>query len=250
MHYFRFAALATVAVIGFASVASAADMPAKAPIQRAPLTTYYNWSGCYIGLNAGGGWARTEFNNTVNTTAFGHLNPGEGFAYSYDGFVGGGQVGCNYQVSQWVFGIEGSFDGSSIKGDASDLAILNDDIFTTRIDSVATVTGRDGYAWNNVLLYAKGGYAGAHVQFSVSDTNSALGSPVGSGSQTRWQSGWTVGGGLEYGLTPNWIIGVEYNYIDLGSANYEVGGTSGSYAFDVKPRIQSVLARVSYKFGL
>ncbi len=250
MHYFRIAALATVAIAGFSFVASAADMPTKAPVYRAPIATTYNWSGCYIGLNAGGGWARTEFVNTANTTAFGHLNLGEGFAYSYDGFVGGGQIGCNFQSNQWVFGVEGTFDGSSIKGDANNLAILNDDMFTTKINSLATVTGRIGYAWNNVLLYAKGGYAGARVQFSVSDTCCIEGSPIGAGSQSDWQSGWIIGTGLEYGLTPNWIIGVEYNYIDLGTANYEVGGGLGSYAFDVKPRIQTVLGRVSYKFGL
>jgi outer membrane immunogenic protein len=242
-------ALLTVAVISFASVASAADMPVKAPLYRAPVAAVYNWSGCYIGLNAGGGWARTEFTNTVNTTAFGHLDPGQSFTYDNSGFIGGGQVGCNYQVNQWVLGIEGTFDGTSIKGDANNLAILNDDIFTTKINSLATVTGRVGYAWNNVLLYAKGGYAGGHIQFSVSDTCCVGGSPMGAGSQSRWQSGWTIGGGLEYGLTPNWIVGAEYSYIDLGTANYEVGGGLGSYAFDVKTRIQTVLARVSYKFG-
>jgi outer membrane immunogenic protein len=249
MYYFRIAAFATVAVTAIATVASAADMPTKAPIQRAPLATFYNWSGCYIGVNAGGGWARTKFTNTANTTAFGHLDPGESFTYTYDGFVGGGHAGCNYQVNQWVFGIEGSFDGSSIKGDATDLAILNDDVFTTKVDSLATVTGRIGYAWNNVLLYAKGGYAGGNVHFSVSDTCCVGGSPMGAGSGTHWQSGWTIGGGLEYGLTPNWIVGAEYNYIDLGTENYEVGGGAGSYAFDVKTRISVVLARLSYKFG-
>src|SRR5262249_18452505 len=156
MYYFRFAALATFAVFGFAAVASAADLPTKAPIQRAPLPTFYNWSGCYVGVNAGGGWARTKFTNTVDTTDFGHLLPGDSFTYTNAGFVGGGQVGCNYQVSQWVFGIEGSFDGTSIKGDANNQAILLDDVFTTRINSIGTVTGRVGYAWNNVLLYAKG----------------------------------------------------------------------------------------------
>ena len=139
MYYFRIAAFATVAVTAFATVASAADMPTKAPIHRAPLATFYNWSGCYIGVNAGGGWARTKFTNTANTTAFGHLDPGESFTYTYDGFVGGGHAGCNYQVNQWVFGIEGSLDGSSIKGDATDLAILNDDVFTTKVDSLETV---------------------------------------------------------------------------------------------------------------
>ena len=193
--------LATVAVISFASIASAADMPVKAPVYRTPVATVYNWSGCYIGLNAGGGWARTEFTNTVNTTAFGHLDPGEGFTYDNSGFVGGGQIGCNYQVNQWVFGVEGSFDGTSIKGDANNPAILNDDIFTTKINSLATVTGRVGYAWNNVLLYAKGGYAGANVQFSVSDTNSAGGLPCwlwqpekrAGKAAGRWAADWNTG---------------------------------------------------------
>jgi outer membrane immunogenic protein len=248
MHRFRFATFAAVAVIGFASVASAADLPTKAPVYKAPVVTVYNWSGCYIGLNAGGGWTQTEFTNTVNTTAFGHLNPGESFSYTNSGFIGGGQVGCNYQINQWVLGVEGTLAGTTIKGDATNLAILNDDVFTTKINSLGTVTARIGYAWNNVLLYAKGGYAGANVQFSVSDT---VGPNFGAGSQTRWQSGWMVGGGFEYGLTPNWIIGAEYNYIDLGTANYEVGGGSsvGSYAFDVRTRISTVLARLSYKFG-
>ena len=100
-----------------------------------------------------------------------------------------------------------------------------------------------------MLLYAKGGYAGANVRFSVSDTVSAAGSPVGSGSQTHWQNGWTVGGGMEYGLSSNWTVGLEYAYLNLKSANYEVGGSSGSYAFDVKNRSQQLLARVSYRFG-
>ena len=89
---------------------------------------------------------------------------GEGFAYTHNGFIGGGQVGCNHQINQWVLGVEGTFAGTTIKGDAADLAILNDDVFATKINSLATVTARIGYAWNNVLLYAKGGYAGANVQ--------------------------------------------------------------------------------------
>ena len=148
-----------------------------------------------------------------------------------------------------MFGVEGTFDGTSIKGDANNLAILNDDIFTTKINSLATVTGRVGYAWNNVLLYAKGGYAGAMSNFPYLTRVASGAPPWEPEAHTHWQSGWTIGTGLEYGLTPNWIIGVEYNYIDLGTANYEVGGSSGSYAFDVRTRIQTVLARLSYKFG-
>ena len=235
--------------VGFASVASAADMPVKAQPIGPPVGPFTIGPAATSALTLAAAGPGRNLPTQSTQRHFGHLDPGEGFAYTYDGFIGGGQVGCNYQINQWVLGVEGTFAGATIKGDAADLAVLNDDVFTTKINSLATVTARIGYAWNNVLLYAKGGYAGANVQFSVSDTCCVGGSPMGAGSATHWQSGWTIGTGLEYGLTPNWIIGVEYNYVDLGSANYEVGGSSGSYAFDVKTRIQEVLGRVSYKFG-
>ena len=243
------AAVAVAAVVGFASVASAADLPTKAPVYTAAPVAVYNWNGCYVGAHAGGGWARTEFTNTADTTAFGHLNPGEGFAYTHNGFIGGGQVGCNHQINQWVLGVEGTFAGTTIKGDAADLAILNDDVFTTKINSLATVTARIGYAWNNVLLYAKGGYAGANVQFSVSDTCCVGGSPMGAGSETH----------LAEWLDDRHRPGIrDHAQLDhrrrvqlhrFGVGELRVGGGAGSYAFDVKTCIQEVLARVSYKFG-
>ncbi len=238
-------ALLGTTVLGFGA-AQAADMPVKAPIKAPPPIVMYNWTGCYIGGHAGAGWARTEFTNTANTTAFGDLGPGEGFTTTKSGFVGGGQLGCNYQVNQWVFGIEGTFAGSTIKGDVANTTFgAGDDVFNVKINSIATVTGRLGYAFNNWLPYIKGGYAGANVKFSVDDTVGT----TGSGSETKWLSGWTVGGGLEYGLTRNWILGIEYNYIDLGTKSYNVAGSAaGVYTFDVKPRIHEVLARVSYKF--
>ena len=243
MHRMQTVLLATVAAVGFASIASAADMPVKA---RPLVPAVYNWGGCYIGGHAGAGWARNQFTNSANTTAFGDMLPGQGFTYNTSGFIGGGQIGCNYQANQWVFGIEGTFAGASIKGDlANGVFGAADDVFTTKINSIATVTGRIGYAFNNWLPYIKGGYAGANVQFSVSDVVA----PAGSGSQTNWHNGWTLGGGLEYGLTPNWILGVEYDYISLQSKNYNVAGAAaGVYTFDVKPRISQLLARISYKF--
>jgi outer membrane immunogenic protein len=230
------------------TAAQAADLPVKAPVYKAPPPALYNWSGCYFGGHAGVGWARTEWTNTANTTAFGDLSPGEGFTHTKSGFVGGGQLGCNYQVNQWVFGIEGTFAGSTIKGDLTNTVFGAgfDDVFSTRINSIATVTGRIGYAFNNWLPYIKGGYAGANNKFGVSDT---AGANQGSGSETKWHNGWTVGGGLEYGLTRNWIIGIEYDYIGLQTKSYAVqGGSTGVYTFDVKPKIHEVLLRISYKF--
>ena len=246
MRRLQCALLATVAAIGFASIASAADMPVKA--RPMPVAAVYNWTGCYIGGHAGVGWAKRDWSNTANTTAFGDLGPGQGFSQTDSGFVGGGQLGCNYQVNQWVFGIEGTFAGTSIKGDLANrtFGLALDDVFSSKINSIATVTGRIGLAFNNWLPYIKGGYAGANVDFSVSDTVPAN---VGSGSGTQWHNGWTLGGGVEYGLTPNWILGLEYDYISLQSKNYNVAGAAaGVYTFDVTPRISQLLARISYKF--
>ena len=109
MSRFDSATLAAIAVLGFASMASAADLPVKAPIYtKAPIMVpMYNWTGFYIGLNAGYSWGRQE--NDLVVTATGatlfsnsdHLN----------GFIGGGQIGYNWQVNQWVFGLEADFKG-------------------------------------------------------------------------------------------------------------------------------------------
>jgi outer membrane immunogenic protein len=241
--------VAFVGVTALSFAANAADLSIRRPFYKAPepiVVAAYSWTGCYIGGHLGGGWQVTDWTNTVNSTAFGDLAPGQGYRQTDGAFIGGGQLGCNYQVDHWVFGVEGTFAGATIKDDVNNTAFgIADDVFTTKIDSLATATGRVGYAWDNWLVYAKGGYASGDVKFSVSDT---IGAAVGAGSSSNWQNGWTVGGGVEYGVTPNWIVGVEYDHMDLLSKNYDVGGGAGVYAFDVHPQIHQVVARLSYKF--
>ena len=111
---------------------------------------------------------------------------------------------------------------------------------------LATVVGRAGFAVQNNLFYIKGGYAGVNNRLSVTDT---VGVAQGSGGQTHWANGWTVGAGWEYGITRNWIVGLEYNYAAFTSQTYQLGGISGNYTFDAKPRdIQWAVVRASYKF--
>ena len=245
MRRFVVALLAVTAVS--ATAANAADLGLNVPLRTAPVATPFTWTGCYLGGHAGAGWGFTKWANTADTVAFGDLAPGQGYSQTDAGFIGGGQVGCNYQALEWVFGIEGTFAGSTIKGNVNNTLFgVADDIFTTKIDSIATATGRLGYAWNNWLFYGKAGYAGGQVKFSVSD---AVGPATGSGSDSHWQNGWTVGGGVEYALTANWIAGVEYDYADLLTTTYNVAGASpGVYTFNVHPQIHEVLARLSYKF--
>ena len=154
-------------------------------------------------------------------------------------------MGYNWQANNFVFGLEGTISGLDSKG-----TVLNtvfgprDDQFSWRTDWMATITGRAGIAVNNNLFYAKGGYAGVNKRLSVTDA-------LGSGSQTQWHNGWTVGAGWEYGITQNWIVGLEYDYAAFERKSYQLaGGAPGTYTFDTKPRdIQSAVVRVSYKFG-
>jgi outer membrane immunogenic protein len=219
------ATLAAVVVLGFASVASAADLPVKAPMYtKAPvMAPLYNWTGFYIGLNAGYSWGRQD-NDLVNVvtgvTEFSnsdHLN----------GFIGGGQIGYNWQVNQWVFGLEADFQGSGQKGDGTFFIATVPGIvaagtpastfnYTDKLDWFGTVRGRIGYAMGatgNWLPYVTGGWAYGHGE--ISGTTTSLGVATSfSGSQDY--SGWTVGGGVEWAFLNNWSAKVEYLYIDFG----------------------------------
>jgi outer membrane immunogenic protein len=180
---------------------------------------------------------------------FGDLSPGEGFRQRSTGVFGGGHVGYNWQASNFVFGLEGTISGLDNRG-----TVLNtvfgaglDDRFDWRADWMATITGRAGIAVNNNLFYVKGGYAGVNNRLSVSDIVPV----VGSGSQTQWHNGWTVGAGWEYGITQNWIVGLEYDYSQFERKSYQLAGAAApaTYTFDAKPRdIQSAVVRLSYKF--
>jgi len=239
---------ATILALGAGS-ALAADLPnqvySKAPAMM-PVALY-NWTGLYVGGNAGGVWANPSYTNLANTSTFGGASVGSTFTQNGSGFIGGGQVGYNWQASQWVFGVEASYSGANVKSTTTNFV---DDVFQNQLRSLLLVTGRIGYASNNWLLYGKGGYAGSNRRTSVVDTG--LVSPgVGSGSASAWHDGWTVGAGVEYGLTQNWIVGLEYDYVNVGKNNYELDGTDvggRSYLFGVKSNYNIVTGRLSYKF--
>ena len=240
-----FSAVAALALSSAPTLA--ADMPTKAPIYKAAPMAYYDWSGFYIGGHAGGGWSNPSYTNLANTSTFGGAPVGSTFSQTGSGFIGGGQIGYNWQAGPWVYGLEASFSGSTIKATSTNFV---DDNFENKLKSLLLVTGRIGYAFNNWLLYGKGGYAGGNRSASVSDTG-VVSPGVGSGSAKAWHSGWTIGTGVEYGLTQNWILGLEYDYVRLGSSSYQLDGTDGgglSYLFNIKSNYHLVTGRLSYKF--
>lgn len=189
--------------------------------------------------------------------------------YSEDGFVGGLQGGYNWQTGAWVLGIEADATWGHIrKGviwvdpDPSPWIDPNPDPATgrtvvvtkrigTTVDNLGTVAARVGYAFDRVLVYGKGGGAWAHDIYRAFNANTANETLLASARDTRW--GWIAGIGIEYGLTANWSVKAEYNYIDLGTERIALVGVPGvlpaSRAFDVKQDISLMKIGINYRFA-
>lgn len=243
-------AAAIVAAFAVASSAQAADI-ARPVYKAAPvIVPIYNWSGFYIGGHAGYGWAKAD--TTVLDNLSGAFPRNTVFSSKPDGFLGGLQAGVNWQTGAWVFGIEGEYSWTSI----DDHNVFNSRTvagFTNAqdrdLDYVATVAGRIGYAWNNSLLYFKGGWAWTSTSnFAV--TRNAAGAVVTTSTADSDRDGWLIGAGWEYGFAPNWSFKVEYNYMDFGSkdgfAQFTVGASPRPRSTNLD--MQVIKAGVNYRF--
>ncbi len=211
--------LASVAALGLvaAGAASAADLPSRkgpiaAPVYMPPAFT---WTGFYVGANAGYGWG--------NVNANGFANVGD-----LDGFVGGGQIGYNYQMGQFVLGLEADLQAADLSS-GNNLGLVR-----VKTDYFGTVRARVGVAFDRFMPYITGGWAYGNVKTSIP--------ALAFSSDRSHTGGYAVGGGLEYAITNNLIAGVEYLYVDLGEKSILNTGTKVGTAFSV------VRARLSYKF--
>jgi outer membrane immunogenic protein len=212
----------------------AADL-VKAP-PPAPVPAY-NWTGLYIGAIFGGAWASGELTDNFSGVSFIGTN---------SGVIGGGQIGYNWQVSpQFVLGVEGTFAGTSISNSGSTLTIFNGDVLqgTAKTNWISTVAARFGYAANNLLFYGKGG--GGWVRNSATVTDVTTGFSV-SGSNTN--SGWLVGVGVEYGVTANWTMKFEYDYLELNDWTTNASTVFPGDTFTLKRDINMFAVGMNYKF--
>jgi outer membrane immunogenic protein len=226
--------------------AQAADLSARAPMYQAPMymTAVYDWTGFYIGGNAGGGWQDNRSASFIPNGALlaSVLGPPPPQSFRSSGAVGGAQYGFNWQFHpNWVVGVETDFDFSDIKGNGSANFLgvgglapqLYSSTASEQITWFGTVRGRLGFVpISNLLIYGTGGFAYGKVDQSAGIVNVG-GTTVGVGTTTcvgfaacyagtssRTAFGWTAGGGAEYGLSRNWTIRAEYLYVDLGSNNF------------------------------
>ena len=229
-----------------AAPALAADLAprtyTKAPAYMpAPI---YSWAGFYIGLNGGGG----SSHNCWDVTSVVGV-PREG-CHNATGGMAGGQIGYRWQASNWVFGLEAQGDWANFKGSnlSAPAALTSAITNTTKIDAIGLFTGQVGYAWNNVLWYAKGGAALTHDKYTGSIT--ATGAAFDQASETRW--GGAVGTGVEVGFAPGWSVAVEYDHLFMGSG----GNNLTSLATGALTRTESIkqdvdigTVRINYTFG-
>lgn len=218
--------------------AYAADLPQR-PVYKAPVMVQpvYNWTGCYVGGNVGADWGRSS------VTA---VNTGSGVSWTNSGFIGGGQIGCDYQFDGgFVIGARNMLEGTSLSSSGT----FNGGLaagYTASSDTswVDTLTARIGYTvMPELLVYFQGGAAWTRNNAYVSDPNGVQVAQVGGN-----RSGWTIGGGLEWMFIPHWSAFLEYNYMDFGTTSGTAVINGVGYPLDLQRDGQAVLVGVNYRF--
>ena len=195
----------------------------------------WKWSGFYIGGQAGGGWAFVDWSNVTFT--------GEHVRNDSTGFVGGGQIGYNWQFHHVVLGVEGTLSAVNLSGDST--SIVDPAVsYTTGVNTLGTATLHVGWAVGQFQLYAKGGWA--VVRDEVSGFKQSAPSDRFSFSSTR--NGWTVGTGLDFMFRNGCSVGLEYSYVDLTSESF-TGITALATPVtirDVDTRLHLLTARINF----
>ncbi len=221
--------IAGALALAAAGTALAADLPpAAAPPPRAPAAyvpaPVFSWTGIYLGIN--GGWAWGTATDSICCVS---LNPSGGLV--------GGTLGGNYQIGQFVIGLEGDGDWTNLDGKSTVVPGCGAGGCETKSTWLATVRGRAGWAWDRVLFYGTGGAAFGNVQAGV------IGGPFDSATQT----GWTAGAGIEGAITPNWTVRAEWLYVNLGSLSCTAVGCGAGNSVTLTENI--FRAGIDYKFG-
>lgn len=238
--------MATIGAVAstFAVPANAADLAAR-PYTKAPapmVATIYDWSGFYIGVNGGAGWSHANWDAV---TAGGAFIAAEGSHKASGGTIGG-QIGYRWQAANWVFGFEGQ--GNWADFSASNTSLAFPAFYNhTRVNSFGLITGQVGYSWNNVLAYVKGGAAVVGDRY---DSYTVAGNVLaGSARETRW--GAAVGAGIEFGFTPNWSLGFEYDHMFLGNRTNTLYTPAGPvFGSDrIRQDVDLALVRLNYRWG-
>jgi len=246
-------ATAAALTVTIAAPARAADLPLKT---ETPFAARFSWTGCYLGGHLGGGFAHKDVTDPVQLVqdsfaAAAVTNGITTVGLSPSGVVVGGQIGCDYQFApSWVVGIEGAASGATMKASRTvGLPLGNPDtaLVQAKTDFLTSVTGRLGYAFDNVLLYGKGGFAMAGDRYDV--TGSFAGTPFGfTGLENR--IGWTAGGGVEWAFSQHWSASVEYDYYQFAHRTIAMSDPTNVLLGNVDVRQNIQVVKVGANFHI
>jgi outer membrane immunogenic protein len=243
--------LAAAASLGILSLASAASAE--------PLQPPSVWSGLYAGLFAGYGFGDTHATAPLNPqNGFFYNFGGDSYSFDTDGFFGGATFGYNWQSRDVVTGLEAEIGYLGLRGSALDpngvITGFPDTETRVRSDLFGAISGRLGLTNGPALLYAKGG--AAFLRMHASTIDPCIAPPAGCGTQTLTMSGgktltgWTIGGGIEWMVAPNWTLKAEYSYFDFGSL--QISGASSvnePYWQNVDVAVHAAKVGLNYRFA-
>jgi outer membrane immunogenic protein len=241
--------------LGVTQLASAADFPQKGPAYSRPADTLPSWNGYYVGLNAGYGWGGSSVDLTGDPAAL-FIYQLNGvpttLATSPKGFLAGAQAGYNWQRGKLVYGLEADIDYAAIKSNSSVTSPVPFSNFNITVsaqqsmDFFGTLRGRIGYTlWDPLLIYGTGGLATGHTKLRYDFAQGQS-----SGDAAKWKVGWTLGAGVEYAMSGNWTLKVEYLYYDLGKSTNTVDLIGAGAQATFEAAFKGSLARLgmNYRF--
>jgi outer membrane immunogenic protein len=237
-----------VLAIGLTS-ANAADVYARPRPYAPPPPVYapppFSWTGFYLGGNIGGAWAHRDVTDTFLGVNFNNGN-------NNGVFIGGGQVGYNWQIGYGVLGIEADFDGVANNNNTGTVFTAFGPIQVTSNNRwITTVAARFGVTNGNWLFYGKagGGWIG-NEDFTVTNLRTGSSFTI---SNDNSNGGWLVGAGVEWAFAANWSAKVEYNYLGLEDRTFTVPAGSPFFPGDIFTRgnrnVQMVKAGINYRFN-
>ena len=251
--------LALTALAAFTGSASAADLGARPYTKAAPAPApVASWTGCYIAGGGGGAYTKNDHNDFSNSLALTGFAPGtplgSNLSTGADGWFGTVQVGCDYQINNFVVGLFGDYDFMSVKGDVSTLGFFGPAITgSQKQDSQWAVGGRVGYlVLPSLLTYVSGGYTQAHWKDTALASFFAPGTTVATLPGTT-KGGWFIGTGDEYALSflPGLFWKTEYRYSEFDRANVTLTSPLGPTGVSVTEKFKehSVRSELVYRFN-